>query len=76
MGGASVGGVSSMGQIASISMASFLSGENLEVRLVTAADTSGGRCESVLSWFCSGEEVDSSLVLAASVEMDEPVKRI
>ena len=46
-------------------------GENPLSRLLLvgrATPRFGGRWESVLSWFCSGDEVDSSLVLAARVE--------
>ena len=47
-------------------------GENPLRLLLVGGAISGGRWDSVLSWFCSGEEVDSSLVLAARVEIDEP----
>lgn len=59
--------------MASRSTASFLSGENLiAMAILVVVPASGGRWDSVLIWFCSGDEVDSSLVLAASVEIEEP----
>lgn len=46
-------------------------GENPLSRLLLVGGATprfGGRWESVLSWFCSGDEVDSSLVLTARVD--------
>ena len=66
------------GSMTSRSRASSLSeaGENPLNPLMVGGAISGGRWDSVLSWFCLGVEVDSSFVLAARVEIDEPGKRV